>query len=200
MTKEATLTHPIVLPKIDWVPTKAESSRHGGRVHAVAIHRWGARYPASESSTYHGVINEFKNPANQASAHFVYPGVAVGGGYEITQMVPYAEKAWTESYFNPVCVEIESADAIWLGHDPLGFHLLARQAAYLLHHFHLEPQWITGQEIIHGKTGLCRHADLGSLGGGHTACPTTDIHLWSAFCNLTFHEYHRGGFRASWGR
>jgi hypothetical protein len=195
-------TAPVVLPELDWKPTEAKSSRHGARVRLIVVHRWGVRYidQPSEARSYQGVINEFGNPANQASAHIVYPGSAVGGGHRATQMVTWAEKAWTEAFYNPQSDEIESADSIWLGHDWYGFHVLARMVAKRLKVRGLPPVWVQGGAIANGPGGFCRHADLGALGGGHTQCPTTDLALWHSFVAAVQHEFSRGGFRPVWGR
>jgi hypothetical protein len=177
---------PVVLPELVWVPTRAHGDRHGAR---VVVHRWGVRFTtlAAEAKSYRGVTNEFLDPANEASAHVVYPGSAVSGGHIATQMVAWADAAWTESHYNPTSDEIESADAIWLGHDWYGFHVLARMVAHRLHERQLPPVWSA-------ERGFCRHGDLGSLGGGHTACPTTDPHLFRLFASTVQHEYARGGF------
>ncbi len=74
--------------------------------------------------------------------------------------------------------------------------------AFLLKKYDLPPNALSPEGIVHGKGGFCRHGDLGQLGGGHTACPTTDPSLWRLFETATQHEYHRGGFRPfnRWGR
>src|SRR5690348_2761748 len=110
---------PIVLPTLRWVPTDAHGSRHSQRVTRVVVHRWGVTYTSqsAEAKSYQGVVKFFKNPANEASAHIVYPGTAVAGN-RATQMVKWDDAAWTQASFNPTSDEIESADAIWLGHDP----------------------------------------------------------------------------------
>jgi hypothetical protein len=186
---------PVLLPELVWEPTKACGDRGGARVVRVVVHRWGVAYsdPAHEALSYRGVIREFKNPANQASAHIVYPGSAVAHGREATQMVTWAQKAWTEAAYNPSSDDIESADAIWLGHDWFGFHVLARMVAARLAARGLPAVWST-------ERGFCRHADLGAAGGGHTQCPTTDLHLWRLFAATVHHELERGGFRKEWGR
>jgi hypothetical protein len=145
----------------------------------------------AEAASYQGVIRHFRDPANRASAHVVYPGSAVAG--VAAQMVPWSEAAWTEAAYNPSSVEIESADAIWLGHDQHGFQQLARMAAYLLHAYSLPPVWSH-------ERGLCRHGDLGAAGGGHPSCPTTDLHLWRTFVSRVQYEHERGHFRHRWGR
>lgn len=184
---------PVILPKLHWDPTAACGQRHGAKIKIVPVHRWGvtfAGYPA-ERLSYQGVIREFKNPANEASAHFVYPGSAVPN--DCTQMVSKADFAWTEAAYNPVAVEVESADAIWVGGDTEGMEQLARIIAFLLHENHLPPVWSTHE-------GFCRHGDLGQPGGGHLQCPTTDMKLWKKFAGLVQKEAVRGDFLAHWGR
>lgn len=182
-----------VLPDIKWVPTQAKGDRRGSRVQRVVLHRWGVKFSdlPHEKLSYHGVIKEFESKANQASSHFVYPGSAVPN--EITQMVKYADYAWTEAAYNPTSVEIECADAIWLGHDADGLEQLAHITGFLLHHFGLPPVW------SHDR-GFCKHGDLGQAGGGHLACPTTNLAFWKAFVKKTQVHYHAGGYRSLWGR
>jgi hypothetical protein len=182
-----------VLPELVWRPTAACGDRLSHPVRLVVVHRWGVRYtsPAAEASSYHGVVSWFSDPRHQASAHIVYPGSAVPG--EATQMVAWNHYAWAEAAYNPVSDEIESADAIWLGHDEAGLAQLARIVACRLHVRGLPPVWSTTH-------GVCRHADLGAAGGGHTACPTTDLDLWRRFVGMVRREVERGGFRPSWGR
>lgn len=183
----------VVLPELRWVPTGASGERHAHPVELVVVHRWGVRYVSEEdeATTYRGVVRFFLDPANQASAHIVFPGSAVPG--EATQMVSWREYAWGEAAFNPVADEIESADAIWLGHDPHGFRVLARMVADRLLRRNLPPVW------SHVR-GFCRHGDLGAAGGGHYDCPTTDLTLWRSFVHEVQAQYERGGFRAVWGR
>jgi hypothetical protein len=190
---EPQVAHPVVLPELDWVPTEATGSRHGQAVVRVVVHRWGVKFTdeTAEARSYHGVINHFLNTDNQASAHVVFPGSAVPG--HATQMVAWSDKAWAQADFNSTSDDIESADAIWLGHDPVGFQVLARIVAMRLHVRGLPAIWST-------EKGFCRHADLGKAGGGHTECPTTDLTLWHQFAAAVQHETIRGGFRPVWGR
>jgi len=182
-----------VLPSLVWNPTTACSDRRGHPVSLVVVHRWGVRFTSQEqeAASYHGVINYFRDRSHQVSAHFVYPGSAVPN--EATQMVRYADYAWAEAAFNPSSVEVESADAIWLHKDDAGLRQLARIVAFLLHRYQLPAVWSH-------RRGFCRHADLGAAGGGHTACPTTDLGLWRIFVGLVQAEHDRGHFRAVWGR
>jgi hypothetical protein len=183
----------VILPELDWTPTTAKGSRGGQQVEVIFVHVWGVRFTdlPAEARSYQGVINEFLNPANQASAHLVYPGSAVPG--KATQMVAWSEMAWTEMADNPRGISVESADAIWQGHDPLGFHQLARIVAGLAHFNNLPCVWSIAR-------GFARHGDGGNADGGHTVCPTGDMSLWRSFVALVEFEYHRGQFRPSWGR
>lgn len=184
---------PIVLPELDWKPTAACGTRGGAEVVRVVVHRWGVTYTdePAEARSYEGVISFFENPANQASAHVVFPGSAVPG--RATQMVAWDQKAWAEAAYNPSSDDIESADAIWLGHDPRGMQTLARMVAMRLH--------VRGLPAVHSvERGFCRHGDLGEAGGGHTACPTTDMNVWGVFVAMVKHEAARGDFRKTWGQ
>lgn len=185
--------HEHVLPNIKWEPTNNKGNRNGAVVSHVVLHTWGVAYKdeTAEAASYHGVINYFKQASSQASAHFVYPGSAVEN--EITQMVDYAHYAWTEAAYNPTSVEIECADAIWLGHDPAGFEQLAHIVGFLLHHYRLPAVW------SHSR-GFCRHGDLGMAGGGHLACPTTNMNRWKQFASRVEWNFNKGGYRKTWGR
>lgn len=191
--------HPHTLPDLTYSASPNSGPRNGAKVRLIVVHRWGVRFTdeQAEKRSYEGVVHYFKQRSSQVSAHIVYPGSAVPG--EATQMVPWHLKAWAEAYYNPDSLEVESADAIWLGHDPAGFHQLARIVAYLLHHHGLPATALDARGVVHGR-GFCRHGDLGQLGGGHTACPTTDPHLWAAFTHLVKLEAAAGGFRDAWGR
>jgi hypothetical protein len=183
---------PVALPHLLWHPTAAKGDRRGHPVNLVVVHRWGVRYttPAAEAHSYDGVVRFFSDKSNGASAHIVYPGTAVPN--EATQMIAWGDYAWAEAAYNPDADEVESADAIWLGHDPVGMRVLARIVACRLHARRLPAVWST-------RRGFCRHADLGHAGGGHTACPTTDLKVWRNFVGLVQDEFDRGGCRL-WGR
>ncbi len=189
----------VVLPELHWEPTANCSSRHGTPVRMVVVHRWGVKFTSekTEAATYQGVINYFKEPKSQVSAHIVYPGSAAKG--KATQMVPWHLKAWAEAHYNPDAVEVESADAIWLGADPDGLHQLARIVGWMLHHWKLPATALSSSTVATGH-GFCRHADLGALGGNHTVCPTGNIDQWHKFTRLVKAEYKRGGYRKTWGR
>lgn len=195
-----------ILPRLTWHASPNTGRRGSHPLELVVVHRWGVRVTTetAEAASYQGTVNWLSNPVSKVSAHLVYPGSAAPA--EATQLVSWRDYAWAEAAYNPVAVEVESADAIWVQladgkRDEAGMAGLARMVAFLLASGGglerptakaLPPVWSSSQ-------GFCRHADLGAAGGGHTSCPTTDIGLWRHFVSLVQAEYARGGFRPSWG-
>lgn len=189
----------VLPPRLLWRPSDGRGDRHGATVRHVVVHRWGDRWPDArgEAAVYHGVVNYLAaGVRNNASAHIVFPGSAVPG--EATQLVRWSDYAWAEAAYNPTSDEIESADALWVPdahgrYDDAGLAVLARIVAFRL--------WVRGLPAVwsHDR-GFCRHADLGSAGGGHTQCPTTDLTRWKLFVRHVQHESARGGFLRRWGR
>lgn len=186
----------VVLPALEWVPTGNRSSRRGRKVETVFLHRWGI--VAWKSERIQGVINTFKNRAANASAHIVYAGEVGPDAGECVQMVALKDKAWTEGFFNDEGVSIECGDAMWLGHDPKGFARAARITGWLLKDLDLDAQWVADPHAA--KEGVSRHADGGQDGGGHTACPTTDLELWRQFIGRVKAEVAFDGYRREWAR
>jgi len=157
------------------------------------VHVWGG-------GSFSSGCSWLSDPESQASAHLVYGGTLEHAAGEAAQLVPFAEKAWTECELNPAGISIESADAIWRGHDAHGFAQLARIVA-LLCRLHLDAcRPVSAQGILAGSHGFTRHADAGALGCGHLACPTSDLALWTQFSQRVVAEYRLGGFRSKWGR
>jgi N-acetylmuramoyl-L-alanine amidase len=188
------------LPELEWKPTAAQNKgRQGEQVEIIFVHRWGISDWRGEQ--LQGIINEFENPANQASAHLVYAGEnpphAPDRG-RCLQMVAFADKAWTEKGDNDRGISIETADTIWLGNDPHGFARLARMVAFLATHFDLPLHWQRDPNT-RGNKGISRHADGGSFAGGHTVCPTIDEPLWQQFIARVQQEAAHGEFRERWG-
>jgi hypothetical protein len=174
-------------PELPFHRSPNQSTRAGRHVRLIFLHVWGG-------GTFESTSAWLCNPQAQASAHVVY-----GGEGQATQLVGWGEKAWTECDLNPVGISIESADAIWHGHDADGFAQLARLTA-LLCHLHLGVcRYVPAAGIVSGMHGFTRHADAGALGCGHLSCPTTDLALWDQFCGRVIGEYRLGGFRAEYG-
>jgi hypothetical protein len=186
------------LPELEfrWTPAKGSRSS-GSEIEDVFLHRWGIT--AFGKETIDGVIAEFMNPANQASAHVVYGGEVGTSAGRCVQMVHLRDRAWTEGADNAEGVSIECADPLWLGHDPAGFARAARIAGWLLRHEQLPAAWVRHLHTTHLR-GLTRHADGGAADGGHTVCPTGDLELWRQFVSRVKAELLHGGYRDSWLR
>lgn len=181
------------LPELPYKRSPNQSSRHGARPRLVWVHVWGG-------GTFPGVVAWLRSSSSSASAHVVYAGELGPHAGDAAQLVPFAAKAWTESAFNSTGVSVESADAIWKGHDPHGFARLARIVAGLCH-FELDAcRLVDRHGILTGVHGFTRHADGGAEAGGHTSCPTRDLELWHQFGERVVAEHRHGGFRPSWGR
>lgn len=195
--KELPVVGGMALPALEWRPTTACGSRAGAQIEDVFVHRWGIADWRHERID--GVLNEFLNPACQASAHFVYAGEVGPDAGRCVQMVQLADKAWTEAADNPKGVSIECGDGIWLGGDPRGFARTARIVAWLLRHEQLPAAWVRDPHGTH-EHGFSRHADGGAADGGHTVCPTADLELWGQFVGRVKAELAHGGFRDVWAR
>lgn len=183
----------VTLPDLPFLRSPNVSSRNGRRARLVFVHVWGG-------GTFNGTVGWLRDAKSQASAHVVYAGEEGPDAGQAVQLVPWALKAWTECELNPVGLSVESADAIWRGHDGGGFARLARIVAGLCH-YHLDAcRYVPASGIIAGSHGFTRHADAGALGCGHPSCPTTDLELWAQFSERVVLEYRRGGFRPSWGQ
>ena len=183
----------VAAPPLPWRPSPNRSSRNGRRPRLVFLHVWGG-------GSFESVVTWLSSPRSEASAHVVYGGTLEHAAGSAAQLVKWSDKAWTECELNPVGISIESADAIWQGHDPRGFAQLARLVA-LICKTHLDAcRAVTAQGIVAGSHGFTRHADAGALGCGHLACPTTDLNLWRQFSDRVVAEYRHGGFRDRYGR
>ena len=191
----------VVLPPLEWIPTQAFSQRHAGaKVSMVVVHRWGVSNWAGERID--GVVNYFKNPANEVSSHLIYAGEEGPDAGRCVQMVRLADKAWTEAAFNSVGVSVESSDRIWLGHDVAGLHRLARIVGWLLKHHGLPCRDLeTPHSVLYGR-GFTRHGALGQNGGGHLFCPVASARdpVWQTFVGLVHMEFKRDNYRKHWAR
>lgn len=180
-------------PALPYRPSPNRSSRGGRRPRLIFLHRWSG-------GSFESVQHWLSVKESEASAHVIYGGTLEKPAGLASQLVPFAEKAWTECELNPVGISIESADAIWNGHDAHGFAQLARIVA-LIAHLHLDAcRAVSAAGIVAGSHGFTRHADAGALGCGHLECPTTDPELWRQFSERVIAEHRAGGFRDRWGR
>jgi hypothetical protein len=174
----------VVLPNLLWKSSPNRSSRNGTKVHLIVAHR--------PVGSYEGSIATLCNPAQQASAHVI----TKPGGQEATQLVTWDDKAWSCMAFNSFSDNIEFNDEMWVGDDPEGLAVAARIVGFRCHVRGIPPVWTRDPM---NKPGVCRHYDLGLVGGGHTD-PTTDDKVWEKFMVLVAAEVKRGGFRAVWGQ
>lgn len=173
----------VYLPKLLWNPSPNFSSRNGEKVHLVVCHR--------PVGSYLGSIETLKNPATEASAHVI----TKPGGHEATQLVAWNDKAWACKAFNSFSDNIEFNDEMWVGQDKVGLEVAARIVAFRCHVRGIPPVWTRDPM---STPGICRHYDLGLIGGGHTD-PTTDTPTWLHFVAMVKSEYDKGGFRKRWG-
>lgn len=170
------------LPPLIQRSTPNRSSRHGERVRLLVWHE--------TAGPYAGSIAWLRNPASQASAHLVVRE----DGAEATQLVHLAEKAWHAVAYNPVSVGVEHANTTAKGYaSDAQLHASARIFGWLCLHYGIPPRYAR-----HGEgAGVCRHLDLGVLGGGHTQCGPGD-ETWQRWLAMLHAELARGGYRKRW--
>ena len=183
----------LAAPTPEWHPSPNHSSRNGTQASVLFNHVWGG-------GTFDGTVSWLCSAGSEASAHLVYAGRLGPDAGRCLQLVAWADKAWTECDLNPRGISIETADAVWQGHDPEGFAQLARTVALILHVHGWPVRWVRGDGLIGGSRGHTRHADAGALGCGHLSCPTTDLQLYQQFHERVLAEYRHGGFRSTYGR
>jgi hypothetical protein len=171
-----------VLPELVDAPSPNRSSRRGARVRLVVWHETVGGYT--------GAVSWLRNPAAQASAHVVERE----DGLEASQLVPWAEKAWTCVAYNAVSDNLEMA-----GRGPTWnlaeLRAAARIVAFRLHKRGLPPRWARAGIGV----GYTRHKDLGRAGGGHVD-PVMAPATWRLCRFLVKAELARGRFRPEWGR
>ena len=173
----------VVLPTLIQRHTPNQSSRHGARVDLLVWHE--------TAGTYAGSVAWLCNPAAQASAHIVIDET----GTEATQLVPLEAKAWHAAAYNPRSVGIEHANTLARGYATTRqLEVSARVFGWLCLHLGVPPRWARGG----AGAGICRHLDLGALGGGHTQCGVHPDAEWLRFLELVHAEIERGGYRKAW--
>lgn len=184
------------LPALDWKRSPNQSSRNGRRARLVFVHVWGG-------GTFDGTVAWLRNAHvgdRRASSHAVYAGEHGADAGRAAQLVPWDQKAWTQCELNPVALSVESADAIWHGHDPAGFARLAVIVAGLCTHELDACRRVDAHGIVAGVHGFAFHRDGGALGCGHLSCPSTDAELLAQFSARVVAEFRYGGFGPKWGR
>jgi N-acetyl-anhydromuramyl-L-alanine amidase AmpD len=172
----------VILPKLVQRESPNQSSRRGVRPSLIVWHE--------TAGSYAGACSWLCNPDADASAHLVVRE----DGREATQLVPIAEKAWTQASFNPQGIGIEHANITAKGYaTERQLKVSARIFGWLCLNYKIPPKWSrTGS-----SPGVCRHLDLGTAGGGHTSCGPSDA-TWKRFLDMLAAEIERGGYRKDW--
>jgi len=174
----------VVLPPLVQRSTPNKSGRNGERVRLLVWHE--------TAGPYAGSVAWLRNPAAQASAHLV---IREDGG-ECTQLVSLRLKAWQAAYYNPVSVGVEHANVTAKGYaTEEQLRVSARIFGWLCLHLDVPPRFARGGV----GAGVCRHLDLGQLGGGHLQCGPGDA-AWERFLVMLHEEIVRGGYRKTWAR
>lgn len=176
------------LPPIDYQLSPNRSSRTSP-VRAVIVHAtWGS---------YAGSIATLRNPApgdagGPRSAHLVLRE----DGRQVTQLVPWHERAWHARGHNDDSIGIELANPGRIslpGGTPeqkaierVRWIVASRICAYFLRRFDIPPTW-------RHPGGITRHADCA---GGST--DPMDEATWERFMVDVQRQYNRGGY-LPWG-
>lgn len=172
----------VVLPELHARHSPNYSDRHGVKPNLLVWHE--------TQGAYSGAVNWLCNPRAEASAHLVVRE----DGLEATQLVTLHDKAWHAAAFNSRSVGVEHANVTAKGYaTEHQLQVSARIFGWLCLHLRIPPRWSR-----HGESpGVCRHSDLGALGGGHFDCGPGD-HDWQRFLVMLCDELERGGFREVW--
>ena len=176
------MTDAIILPPLVQTPTPNQSSRHGTRIMLLVWHE--------SAGHYSGDVSWLCNPAAQASAHLV---LREDGG-EATQLVHIDQKAWHAAAYNPQSIGVEHSNVTAKGFSTeQQLAVSARIFGFLCLRYAIPPRWSRDGH----SPGICRHLDLGAMGGGHTSCGPSDA-TWHRYLGMVQDEIARGGYRATW--
>lgn len=175
----------VLLPPLEQHASPNVSSRHGVVPHLVVVHRPVGSY----ASALRTLRDDKRPPAQRVSAHVLTDSSRVAA-----QLVPWDQKAWTAGAFNSASYNLEIDDDAWSG-DVAAFLTAARLVAFLCMRTGIPPSWTRDPA---DTPGVCRHADLGRAGGGHTD-PTLDLALWRSFVERVRLEHDHDGFRPRYG-
>jgi N-acetylmuramoyl-L-alanine amidase len=171
-----------VLPPLVERHTPNQSTRGGSRVRLLVWHE--------TAGAYGGSVAWLCNPVAQASAHLVIRE----DGLEATQLVSLHEKAWHAAYYNPVSVGVEHANVTAKGYaTEEQLRVSARVFGWLCLKMGVPPRFARGGY----GAGVCRHLDLGVLGGAHLQCGPGDRD-WERWLVMLHEEIVRGSYRDAW--
>lgn len=166
--------------KHHWSPNW--SSRGGAKINLLVYHETAGHYA--------GDVSWLCNPKADASAH----AVLREDGKELTQLVRLHDKAWHAAYYNPHSIGIEHSNVTSKGYSTEAqLQESARLFGWLCVTFDIPVRIAKPGHWV----GICRHQDLGALGGGHTQCGMGDanFHRW---LEMIHEQVQRGGYRNSY--
>ena len=147
------------------IPSPNYSSRGGARVRLIVLHT------AQGATTYQSLGSFFSNPASVVSSHTGIDDTP----NEIGEYVRRDGKAWTAANANPysiqteLCAFAEWSTSEWYRHPTMLENCakwIAEEAAF----FGIPIRKLSAGEAQGGASGVCQHADLGAMGGGHWDC------------------------------
>lgn len=150
----------------DWIGSPNASSRGGSDVTHIVLHT------AQGATTYQSLGNFFSSPSAEVSSHV---GIDDSPGV-IGEYVARTDKAWTAANANPFSVQAELCAwaewdrAEWDRH-PTMIENTARWVAEEAALYNIPIIGLSEHEAQNPNSrGVCQHADLGSMGGGHWDC------------------------------
>ena len=148
------------------IPSPNYSTRGGATVTTIVLHT------AEGATTYQSLGSYFANPASGVSSHV---GIDDTPG-TVGEYVPRSGKAWTAANANPWAIQAElCAFAAWTAADWAAHpQMLASTAAWIAEeaaYFGIPLVALSAAQAQDpGTRGVCQHADLGAMGGGHWDC------------------------------
>lgn len=148
------------------IPSPNYSSRGGATVTTIVLHT------AEGATTYQSLGSFFANPASGVSSHVGIDDTPNTVG----EYVRRDGKAWTAANANPWSVQAELCGfAAWTSQDWAQHEvMLQNTAAWIAEeaaHFNIPLVWLTEAQAQNPDTrGVCQHADLAEMGGGHWDC------------------------------
>jgi N-acetyl-anhydromuramyl-L-alanine amidase AmpD len=171
---------PIHLPKLVQHPSPNKSDR-SAKISLVVLH--------DTEGPYAGSVSWLCNPQAQVSAHVVLSE----NGKEVSQLVPWSEKAWACAAFNSQSLNLEMAGYASKGYSETQIDAAAAIVAYWCKKYDIPVRYSSGN-----RPGITFHQDLGLAGGGHHD-PGWNVHQRLSFVRKVGQATKRGVLPNTWG-